>query len=71
MSKCLVIIYLAKYNLQLLFGKCNYQGAIRLKSGGHQITVQCIATSPSAAKSTIEAQYSGQIKQWYRHMASN
>ena len=46
-------------------------GAIRLKSGGHQITVQCIATSPSAATKSIEAQYSGQLKQWYRHMASN
>lgn len=46
-----------------------YTGAIRLKSGGHQITVQCIATSPSAAKKSIEAQYD--VKSWYRHMASN
>lgn len=48
-----------------------YTGAIRLKSGGHQITVQCIATSAGAATKSIESQYSGQIKKWYRHMASN
>jgi hypothetical protein len=48
-----------------------YTGAIRLKSGGHQITVRCLATGASAATKSIESQYSGQIKQWYRHMASN
>lgn len=47
----------------------NYKGAIRLKSGGHFVNVSCEATSPSAAKRIIEAQYD--IKSWARQMASN
>lgn len=46
-----------------------YSGAIRLKSGGHFVNVSCDATSPSAAKKIIEAQYD--VKSWARHMASN
>jgi hypothetical protein len=46
-----------------------YIGAIYLTSGGHPISVQCIATSPSAAQKSIENQY--EVKSWFRHMASN
>ena len=48
-----------------------YIGKIRLISGGHPITVQIAATSPSAATKAIEAQYAGQIASWVQHMASN
>lgn len=48
-----------------------YSGRIRLKSGGHQIGVSVEATSNSAAKKIIEAQYAGQIKSWYKQMSSN
>lgn len=48
-----------------------YSGRIRLKNGGHQINVSVEATSNSAAKKTIEAQYNGQIKSWDRQMSSN
>ena len=46
-----------------------YKGAVYLKSGGHFVSVSCDATSPSAAKRIIEAQYD--VKSWARHMASN
>ena len=48
-----------------------FSGAIKLKSGGHQISVQVEASSPSAAKKAIEAQYSGHIKKWHKQMTSN
>ena len=48
-----------------------FTGKIRLKSGGHPITVQITASSPSAATKAIEAQYAGQISAWVQHMASN
>ncbi len=47
----------------------HYKGAIYLKSGGHFVSVSCDATSPSAAKRTIESMYD--IKSWQRHMTSN
>lgn len=46
-----------------------YYGKIYLRSGGLPIGVQVMATSNSAAKKAIEAQYSGQIKQWARQMS--
>ena len=48
-----------------------FSGRIRLKSGGHQIGVSVEATSPSAAKKIIEAQFTGQLKSWDRQMTSN
>ena len=48
-----------------------FSGRIRLKSGGLQISVSVEASSNSAAKKIIEAQYVGQIKSWDRQMSSN
>jgi hypothetical protein len=48
-----------------------FTGKIRLKSGGHPITVQVVASSPNAAKKAIEAQYAGQISAWVQQMSSN
>ena len=43
-----------------------YSGAIRLKSGGHPVKVQCYATSVSAARKIIEAQFD--VKSWFKQM---
>jgi hypothetical protein len=47
----------------------NYKGAIRLKGGGHFVSVNCDATSPSAAKKIVESMYD--VKSWAKQMASN
>ena len=46
-----------------------YYGKIRLKSGGHPITVSVNATSNSAAKKAIEAQYGSEIQSWTTQMS--
>ena len=46
-----------------------YHGKIWLRSGGHPISVSVGATSNQAARKAIEAQYSGQIKQWAKQMS--
>jgi hypothetical protein len=46
-----------------------YKGAIRLKTGGHFVNVNCNATSLSAAKRIIESMYD--VKSWARQMASS
>ena len=48
-----------------------FYGKINLSSGGQAIRVTVDATSPSAAKKAIEAQYAGQISSWARQMSSN
>ncbi len=45
-----------------------YYGKIFLKSGGHPITVQTLASSPNAARRAVESQYKGQIKQFAKQM---
>jgi hypothetical protein len=44
-----------------------YKGAIYLKKG-HFISVSCDATSPSAAKRTIESMYD--VRSWAKQMAT-
>jgi hypothetical protein len=46
-----------------------YVGLIRLKSGGQQVKVACDATSASAARKIIEAQFD--VKLWFKQMATN
>jgi hypothetical protein len=46
-----------------------YRGKIRLKSGGHPVLVQCDATSQSAARKIIQAQFD--VKSWFSQMRSN
>jgi hypothetical protein len=46
-----------------------YYGKIRLKTGGYPINVEVDATSNSAAKKAIEAQYAGQIQSWAKQMS--
>jgi hypothetical protein len=48
-----------------------YFGKIRLMSGGHAVDVKVNASSPEAAKKIVESQYTGQLKAWVKHMASN
>jgi hypothetical protein len=43
-----------------------YSGKIRLKSGGHPVDVQCDATSQSAARKIIQAQFD--VKSWFKTM---
>ena len=45
-----------------------YSGAIRLKSGGHPVSVYCGATSPTSARKIIEAQFD--VKTWFKMMAT-
>jgi len=47
-----------------------YVGAIILKSGpGTKVPVEVMASGSNQAKAIIEAQYSGQIKQWFTTMS--
>lgn len=45
-----------------------YSGSIQLKSGGHPVKVQCDATSQSAARKIIEAQFD--VKSWFKQMTN-
>ena len=46
-----------------------YRGKVRLKSGGQPIDVSVTTTSNQNAKKAIEAQYSGQLKSWFKQMS--
>jgi hypothetical protein len=48
-----------------------FTGRIRLKSGGFPIKVSINATSNSAGKKAIEAQFGNNLKSWDKNLSSN